>query len=739
MNPSTTLLVVSLFIAACATQEEPEPTCIPEVADSLDLYLAGPQQSVDTICAPCHQNNKSSMRLYPGQHEHNMETLIDRSRLEVDGVPLPLVKMSGGEGHGGGLIYPTDSEGYNAFELWLSVANGGEAPAELACEDGSSSGSIWDRVTVMSESQTVLRAYQEIAGIAPAEKLLGQIESGTVTLFDALVELLKNPAIEEWIKETEDRELHTRKYWMNGVDVISGERYPNKAFWNAGGYSEEEKQAWASCAQQAVGQEVVNTIWESIRKGRPYTELACTSIAVNPCSARSYGIPLSVFEDSEDLDAFVFMNPPDVPHGGGLLSSNMFATRWPTTPTNRSRNRSRYWWLYTQNVDILERGTRPVDVGAVGAFNPTLNEESCTTCHEDVDPVAQLFLLSWTDSGASQLTSDKWKPDMFEPGIGQGILLPYDERTRAMAWAGSQVCTDSALRDQFRAAAIRRYFTALTGTPVYPRPTDTSDPNYAARTKGVKQQEAFLVSLRSLMEDKNDDIRFVIIEILMSPWYRATGITGEVSEEEAVELSVLGSPCTRDPRSLDRVMRSLGFAWTDQNGTAYLTSSKHYLFYAGGADSDQILTPLCDTNGFRALIEDRLGHEFSCRVTAQDFELPKDERIFFPHVEIDDIPAYKGEPIPGMVLKIQDNLQHLARVFHRRVLTAPELSVWTDFAIAVQAACLADMAKGEWSENIPGPCQSETIKKDPQCVLMMWRVLLDAMIMDPALTYGVKP
>ncbi len=734
-------LIVSLllvFTFGCSEKKKDAAVCA-QAVDSFDLYLSGPQKLIDSVCAPCHQNNKSSMRLYPGNHEHNTATLLERSRLEVEGVPLPLIKMTGGEKHGGGQVTTSDSKEYEAFADWIDMGmSKADGVTNTNCTTDESHRELWSRLVLLSDTQTVHRAYQQIAGVHAKKALLEKVGSGKQSLRSALLAMLKESSVEAWVKELEDADnLHTRKYWGYS-DFLSGDRYPSKNFWETEGFSEQEKYAWQTCAEQAIGQEAVNTIWQFFKSGRPYTQLACTSIAVNPCSARSYGMDLSIFKDPRDFNEFVMLNPPDVPNSGGILASNVFAARWPTTPTNRSRNRSRYWYSRTLNIDILARGTRPVDVNAVAAFNPVMNEDGCTKCHEDVDPVAQMFDMSWDNMGIAVIEDNETHADMFAPGIGQDHPLPFSERAQALSWAGKLVCTDPDLRMQFRTAAIRRYFTAITGVTIHARPTDPEQPFFESLTQGVKQQERFLSSLREIMEKKQDDIREVVVEILLSPWFRTSTVSGDVTHEESAQLSVLGRPCTITPHALNRVVESLGFNWMNENGSPYLTSADHFLFYTGGSDSDQVLTPLCDTNGFRALVEDRLGHEFACRMTSADFEQEPDKRVFFPLVSPDDSPTYKGELIPGIIERIQANLQHLSDLFASRVLTPEELSDWTDFAISTQAACLKAMTDETWSENIPSPCQTENIRTDPLCVLTMWRTVLDVMITEPENTYGLK-
>lgn len=744
-------------IVSCYGDEPPKSICSQATSED-DLFNQTVAPIVDKDCAPCHTNNQSPMRLYVGNNEHNRTELAKRGFIAYKGIMLPLAKMIGDAEHGGKVRYGENSEEYAAMETWLAAAVS-EKDMFADCGDAGASKELWSRLILLDESATVFRAYREIAGIRAPKAIMDALASGGMTAEEAILQMLTEPSIEEFVKELEDaHSLHTRKYWFNGVDVLSAEHYPNKNVWESQGFSEAQKEEWKACAETAVGQEVVNTIWEHVRLDLPYTDLACASVAMNPCSARVYyghvnesnsvtptlNHVLDEFEDPYDFDEYIFLNPPDVPEGGGPLASNMFNTRWPTTPTNRSRNRAKYWWERTLNTAILARGNRPVDPNAVGAFNAVMNQDACTVCHSDNDPVAQLFELDWENGGAAQIPDDAWHADMFPPGIGQDCELPYEERSRALAWAGDLVCEDPNLRAQFRTGAVARYYTGITGVRIYARPSiEDTALHPEARTNGVKRQEAFLAKLASIMEKNDDNIKHVVVHILMSEWYRTIGVTGSLSEEEAAELSVIGNRCVKNPRALDRFIRSIGLSWTDGNGESRLTNAEQYLFYAGGADSDQRLTPLCDTNGFRALVEDRMGHELACKIVANDFALPPEERMWFPFVEMHYLPTL------GFLDLMRDNIRHIHAMIHGRTLPESELAMLVELMIESQAACMEASYSGTWSSEIPKPCQAthnmatgepleSPIKTDPLCTNVMWRAAVDVMLTDPKVTHGIS-
>ena len=689
------------------------------------------------------------MELTPGDHEHNANTLLERSRISVDGVPLPLVKMSGGESHEGGALFSHDSDEYKQFALWiergLDQVNG-----TSTCPETAGTPTLWARLVLLDEPSTIRRAYRHIAGTKMLDELLIARTNGVRTTPDILYDMLDEDGAGEWIKMIHNDELHTDKYRHNGVDVLSNDNYPDKNFWDNKPYSDAQKSFWKSCAHEAVGREPLNTAWEIIRRDLPYTELVQTSVAVNPCSAQVYGIDLANFSDPTDPDEFIFMNPLTQPEGGGVFASDMTNIRWQSTDTNRNRARARYHLDFTLGIDIMTRGNRPVDPGAVASFNPTMQIKECTKCHTDLDPIAGLF-QNRENSGRYRVSDDFWYADMFAPGIDDTYVLPFEEKHRALAWFGDTVHNTPDLLDKFRKKAIVRFFEAVTGQTVHPRPTDVDDPLFDAKTRGVKEQDLYLAYLLTLLKEKDDNMKHVIVALLMSPYFRATHVEGELTEEEAAELATLGNRCAHRPQQLVRVIESLGFFWNDNNGIPLLTDPGAYLFFAGGADSDNVLDPLCEANGFSALVWDRMAREISCKTVATDFARPQDERIWFPLVEYGDIPSYQGEAVPGLMKKIVDNIGYMHTKIFGTEMTSTERDEYATLATATHDACATEVSEGTWSIDLPQPCKGygthvdeETgdtiefsIQKDEHCSNATWQALLEFMLTDPRVTHAI--
>ena len=92
------------------------------------------------------------------------------------------------------------------------------------------------------------------------------------------------------------------------------------------------------------------------------------------------------------------------PHAG-ILNTKVFLQRYPTTPTNRNRARSRWTYYHFLGLDIEKSASRTTDpVALADTNNPTMNNPACTVCHSVLDPVAGAF-QNYGDEG---LYRDQW-------------------------------------------------------------------------------------------------------------------------------------------------------------------------------------------------------------------------------------------------------------------------------------------------------------------------------------------
>ena len=129
-----------------------------------------------------------------------------------------------------------------------------------------------------------------------------------------------------------------------------------------------------------------------------------------PSRIESYYLKGDDFEEEYDQALMLnrVINPGSLrvnyPHAG-ILNTNSFLFRYPSTATNRNRARSRWTYYHFLGVDIEKSASRTTDpVALADTHNPTLFNPACTVCHKVMDPVAGAF-QNYGDNG---LYRDQW-------------------------------------------------------------------------------------------------------------------------------------------------------------------------------------------------------------------------------------------------------------------------------------------------------------------------------------------
>ena len=243
----------------------------------------------------------------------------------------------------------------------------------------------------------------------------------------------------------------------------------NKEFLDPIKDEKERRQAGYKLAddyRKALLAEPMKLIEHIVRNEKAFTEIVTADyIMVSPYSARGYGIYEELkdkFKNPDDSQEFIAVKLKALvgrsksenqesasglyPHAG-LLSTFQYLTRYPTTETNRNRQRARVYFLHFLGVDVLELAARVGDAAAVSAKfeNPTMQASECVVCHKTIDPIAGLFQDYWkfADQGVYGRRKGGWFKDMFGPGY-EGEDMPEGERK---FWGGS--FSWAALADDF--------------------------------------------------------------------------------------------------------------------------------------------------------------------------------------------------------------------------------------------------------------------------------------------------
>lgn len=263
-------------------------------------------------------------------------------------------------------------------------------------------------VSLLSNGQTLRKAAILLAARLPSDAEIAQAQTDD-GLRQVLRSLMQGSRFAQFVYDTGNRHFLTA-----GAGNLSTDDFP---------VLKAESQSSVQADQSAyygalldARREPIELLRYIVENDRPYTEILTAdytmvtprlakgyeAVLINPFPTGADGewVPARVPHLSARTDALHAMPYPHV----GVLSSNSWLSRFPTTDTNRNRHRSKMVFLQFLANDIEARGQRPLDDSQNGNFLvPTMENPQCLQCHSEMEPVAGAF-QNW---GVSNLYRDK--------------------------------------------------------------------------------------------------------------------------------------------------------------------------------------------------------------------------------------------------------------------------------------------------------------------------------------------
>ncbi|MEZ4471614.1 MAG: hypothetical protein R3F60_12585 [bacterium] len=698
-------------------------------------------------CATCHNPQglaKASKVVLasPGETGYlqaNFDTLKDIAAYERDGVSVLLLKPSAAVDHGGGKRFATDDPRYRALEELVA-----RFKDPVTCDGGPGpEAGLMGKVKLIDLPATLRKVKLQLVGALPDTDELEAVAAGGEAALDArIAAYLEEDAFYDVLRRWYNDTFLTDKYARGdeATNLLDGDAYPDRHYYNHLPDDTEEGQLARRYGNLSVAREPLDLIAYVVRKNRPFTEILTADYTLlNPFSARVYGASVQ-FDNPLDPNEFREVKLPGVPHAG-VLTSPMFLNRYPTTPTNRNRHRSRMVYKFFLATDILEKAERPVDPTTIRDHNPTMNNPQCTICHAAVDPIAGAF-QNWTDRGRFEPPEEGWFADMRPPGFGE-VDIPPDDWGHSLQWLASQLVRD----ERFALSAVQAVYEGLVGRPVVKNPTDQSDPRFEARLAFYNQEQAFLRSTTDAFIEGGYNLKVIVPLVVKSAFYRAEDVDG-ADEAELVSLEPLGTMRLLTPEELDmRLIATVGRPWqrrvTERN---FLLSSQEFRFFYGGIDSDNITTRISEPNGIMANIQLRMANEMACYTVANDLRLAPDERFLFPHVETTYTPEDdNGFPVPQAEEAIRRNIRYLHHRLLGEVLVPGDAQEEATFELFLQTwrEGYQAVANGQINRDLPSHCQGrydfwtnedlpdpERLVRDDRYTVRAWMAVMTYLLAD---------
>ena len=395
-------------------------------------FIAGP--IVQAKCANCHVENGLSghTRLVfekgdgADQERANFRVFANFVATVEDGATRILNKIRG-VSHGGGIQVPSGSADFDKMRLFLQLLGEDADPDEPPI----TASSLFEGVRMESARRTLYRAAVLFAGRIPTPEELAPFPGGTPRqLWDTIRGMMTGPEFHEFLtRGANDRLLTASQYsLLQGVHrgvIANGDKARFLGYEaeserlralcpDDGGRCPREVNQWWSHVSYGPRQAPVELIAHVVKNDLPYTEiLTADYIMANPATAKAYSATAE-FDDPDNPHEFqpvriqgyryYGVTMDEYPHAG-ILSTAAFLRRYPTTPTNRNRARSRWAYHHFLGEDI--QNSAPVRTAAdalLDTRNPTMHNPACTICHVPLDPVAGAF-QNYTETGYYRATT----------------------------------------------------------------------------------------------------------------------------------------------------------------------------------------------------------------------------------------------------------------------------------------------------------------------------------------------
>ena len=430
--------------------------------------ISGP--ILQTKCINCHveggvSGNTRLVLVTDADTDHmatNLSVFEDFLAEVEDGADLILNKVQG-VSHGGGIQLASGTEEFSSMERFLGLLEGAEvAPVTITPAN------LFDGVKMESWRSTLRRAAIIFAGRIPTDEEYASVNTGgPANLRPAIRSLMEGPEFHEFlIRASNDRLLTDRDEEIIGAAASDDFVDFSNLYYDrtSGGVPSGQVSYWYDTVQYGIRRAPLELIAYVAENDLSYADvLTADYIMANPMAAEAYGAQTE-FDDPGDVHEFKpseiasyyrdgpskvsdyslqlgtrVTNPGDLsteyPHAG-ILNTTVFLLRYPTTPTNRNRARSRWTYYHFLGLDIEKSAPRTTDpVALADTNNPTMHNPACVVCHTVLDPLAGAF----QNYGNDGFYRDQWGGlDSLDGQYKEGLQTRQTALINARDWENKE-------------------------------------------------------------------------------------------------------------------------------------------------------------------------------------------------------------------------------------------------------------------------------------------------------------
>ena len=701
----------------------------PNPASPRDFYLTTLHSQVEQNCVGCHRTGgtaeQSGARLVlsdlPDDSHEAFAAFLTLGGVDSDWV---LGKVTGQYSHGGGRVTTEGSALYQNLDQYLALLTGNRST--ISNED------FWRDTRAEPPEITLRRASLLFGGKVASDEAIAAAKQSEAGLRERILATMEGEGFRDFIINGANDRLLIEGL-LNGIDfgIATRDRYPSfSEFVNT--LPEERPEQYEDYhdfpfltdssadwdLRWAIIREPLELIAHIVMTDTPYQQvLTADYTMVNAFSDIAYRSQSGFSQDLADAKGFYDRrslgsfkpgrNVGHIPHDevfefdgseiksfsgfqewphSGVLTTQAWLTRYPSTDTNRNRARARWTYFHFLGVDIEKSAPRTTDpVALADTNNPTMNNPACTVCHERMDPVAGAYqsfgdlghyLDQWggmdslSDSykcpecyGGEQGSTgyqqgDTWYRDMRAPGFNGEVA---EGQRDSLQWLGYRIANDP----RFAAATVRFWWPAVFGAEPLTAPEDPDGPNYDQRLNAFNEQERLVNELASKFEASGFRARALFADMTMSKWYRHSEVdSAEAVAVRSLELATVGSGRLLTPEELDRKTKAVfGRAWRqwlDGNQDPHNVSQRTALsgeradfrgFY-GGIDGAAVTARNRELTPLMSNVTESMAMELACQVVIEDFSRAPADRFAFAHVEKNTVPGGLASVSRGLAGKV---------------------------------------------------------------------------------------
>jgi hypothetical protein len=642
--------------------------------------------------------------------------------IDAGGQSLIIVKSTGGQAHVGGDRFPNrpNDPDFDVFEDFVNRA-------AVCLPDPTTGAAAIDFGTGYEQLHRIVAtlgartpSVAETDSIAAASNDQAAIDAAIGPIMDNLMnEDAFYVRLEELYNDLflTDRDAFDRGDVDGNFDL---DAYANRDYYEDN-FSGTERNDLRQLANYGFARAPLELVKYVVQNNRPFTEIVTADFTmINPYSAVIYnndaGDPGFLFssdqnQNNHDRDDFRPVNDIEQQDGtpvpaAGVIATQAFVARYPSTNTNVNRARARRVFDYFLGVDIEGLASRDaLDLDSVIGSVPTYEDPQCTVCHEVMDPVAGLFTNR--DNGGEYDLNNTFQHNRTLNGIPRMVpagyttnpadVLPTAQEDTALNWLGGRIAQD----DRFADRTVRTVFMGFTGI----------DPNTAATT-------SFLNATKDRFVAANFNFKLLVKDIVSSEYFLARNLA--VGENPSA-FADIGAGRLITPEELNRRITSItgtNYEWRGPDSGSGLLG-RHRLLY-GGIDSDEVLVRTTAPNALIDGIQERISNQVACERVADDLY---NGGTLFPFVDETDIPdGGAGDSA------IRQNIQFLHRHILGEDLALTDAEIGSTWQLFLDARAAGETA-------IQSQCRGGGSSTDSNGTVIPWIVVVTYLLADYRFVY----